>query len=214
MSTIQIWNADQMGLQLEISPGRTSTIRRTKKVIRKVQRVIATTHSYTVHIQLNASGKLAQKLPVVLYEPAGLPKRAKESIGNYLNLHVYSSKSGLMGSEIAKQWMSEVFLNVVDEDSLLLIDSWAGYNQMLQMPEIASKKLKIITLPAGSTSKLEPADVYFNRTFKNFMRKLCNKVRWRHNDYVLGKRENILEILDMLWYQIFEIFVVSHWVHR
>lgn len=204
-----------MGLQLEIPPGRTLTIRGTKKVIRKVQRVNATTHSYTVHIQLNASGKLAPKLPVILYEPTGLPKRAKESICNYVNLHVYSSKSGLMGSEIAKQWMSEVFLNVVDEDSLLLIDSWTGYKQMLQMPEIASKKLKIITLPAGSTSKLQPADVYFNRTFKNFMRKFCYKVRWRHNDYVLGKRENILEILDMLWYQCkasrFENFLKYSW---
>lgn len=76
---------------------------------------------------MNASGKLAQKLPVVLYEPAGLPKRAKEAIGLYQNLHVYSTKSGLMGSEIVKQWMCEVFLNIVDDDSLLIIDSWTGY---------------------------------------------------------------------------------------
>ena len=66
-----------MGIQLEIPPGRTLTIRGTKKVIRKVQRTNATTHSYTVHIQLNASGRLPEKLPVVLYEPADMPKRAK-----------------------------------------------------------------------------------------------------------------------------------------
>lgn len=78
-----------MGLQLEIPPGRTLTIRGTKKVIRKVQRLNATTHSYTIHVQMNASGKLAPRLPVVLYEPSGMPKRARESIASNPNLHIY-----------------------------------------------------------------------------------------------------------------------------
>lgn len=190
-----------MGLQLEIPPGRTLTIRGTKKVIRKVQRVNATTHSYTVHIQLNSSGKLSPKLPVVLYEPSGLPKRARETFDNYQNLHIYSSKSGLMGSEIAKLWMGEVFLKNVEYDSVLIIDSWTGYKQMMQMPEITAKKLKIVQLPPKTTSRLQPADVYFNRPFKNLIRRVCNKVRWMHNDFILAKRENLLNILDMLYYQ-------------
>lgn len=190
-----------MGLQLEIPPGRTLTVRGTKKVVRTVQRTNATTHSYTIHVQMNASGKLAPKLPVVLYEPAGLPKRAAEQIGNYQNLHIYSSKSGLMGSDIAKKWMDEVFLNFVEDGSVLIIDAWKGYQQMLQMPRIADKKLTIVQLPPGSTSVLQPADVYFNRPFKDLIRKVCNKVRWQHNEFVLGKRENILNVLDMLWYQ-------------
>lgn len=190
-----------MGLQLEIPPGRTLTIRGTKKVIRTVQRVNATTHSYTIHVQMNASGRLAPKLPVILYEPSGVPKRFKEDIAQYRNLHVYWSKSGLMGSEIAKQWMDEVFLNVVEDDSVLVIDSWTGYKQMMQMPRIEEKKLKIIQLPPGSTSVLQPADVYFNRPFKHFIRKICIKVRWQHNDFILSKRSNLLDILDMVWFQ-------------
>lgn len=190
-----------MGLQLEIPPGRALTIRGTKKVVRKVQRMNATTHSYTIHVQMNASGRLATKLPIVLYEPAGLPKRAKDSLPHYRNLHVYSSQSGLMGSAIAKQWMGEVFLNIVEKDSLLLIDAWTGYKQMLEMPEITAKNLKIIQLPPGSTSVLQPAYVYFNRTFKTMIRRVCNKERWHHNDNTLAKRENLLTILDMIWYQ-------------
>lgn len=145
-----------MGLKLEIPPGRTLTIRGTKKVIRKVQRVNATTHSYTIHVQMNASGKLAS-----------------------------------------------------------VIDSWTGYKQMMQLPEITKKRLKIIQLPGGTTSALQPADVYFNRQFKDFIRKVCNKVRWQHNDFVLAKRENLLNILDMLWYQfrapIFENMLKYPW---
>lgn len=204
-----------MGLELEIPPGRTLTIRGTKKVIRKVQRMNATTHSYTVHIQMCASGKLSPKLPVVLYEPVAMPKRAKEQLPNYLNLHVYWTKSGLMSSEIAKMWMSEVFLNLVGDNSVLIIDSWKGYKQMMEMPQIAAKGLKIVKLPPGSTSALQPTDVYFNRPFKDFIRKLCNKIRWQHNDFTLAKRENLLTILDMIWYQckaqMFEPFLKYSW---
>lgn len=190
-----------MGLQLEIPPGRTLTIRGTKKVIRRVQRVNATTHSYTVHIQLNASGKLSPVLAVVLYEPADVPKRAKESFENYHNLKVYWSKSGLMGAEIAKQWMEEVFLPNAEKDSVLIIDSWTGYKQMMQLPGIAAKNLKIVQLPPKTTSRLQPADVFFNRPFKNFIRRVCNKVRWLHNSYILARREHIRSLLDMLYYQ-------------
>lgn len=204
-----------MGLQLEIPPGRTLTIRGTKKVIRRVQRINATTHSYTVHIQMNASGKLPPKLPIVLYEPAGMPKRARDEFENYHNLHVYWSKSGLMGAEIAKQWMQDVFLDVVERNSVLIIDSWTGYKQMMQMPQIAQKKLKIIQLPPKTTGRLQPADVYFNRPFKNMFRQLCNRVRWQHNDFIMTKRENILMIMDMLWYQFkaprFEDFLKYSW---
>lgn len=190
-----------MGIQLEIPPGRTLTIRGTKKVLRKVQRANAITHSYTVHIQLNASGELPKKLPIVLYEPNDMPKRARETIENYPNLQVYWSKSGLMGAEIAKMWMKDVFLEAVETDSVLIIDAWTGYKQMMKMPEIAAKKLKIIQLPAGTTSRLQPADVYFNRPFKHMIRRVANKVRWQHNEFILAKRENILSLMDMIWYQ-------------
>lgn len=72
---IQVWNVDQMGLQLEIPPGRKIMIGGTKKIIRPVQHIDATIHSFTIHIQMKASGILARKLPVILYEPVGLDER-------------------------------------------------------------------------------------------------------------------------------------------
>lgn len=163
-------------------------MRGTKKVLRNVQRKNATTHSYTVHIQLNASGELPKKLPIVLFdEPShSLPQ-------DYPNLKIYWSKSDLNGAaETAKQWMNEVFLKTVEENSMFIIDAWTGYDEMMKMPQIKDKKLQIIQLPAGTSSKLQPADVYFNRPFK-----LC----WLHNDFSLAKRENSLSLLDLVWYQ-------------
>lgn len=51
-----------MGLQLEISSGRTLTIKGTKKVFRRIQRQAATTHSFTVQICLRCDGTLPEKL--------------------------------------------------------------------------------------------------------------------------------------------------------
>lgn len=204
-----------MGLQLELPPGRTVSVRLTKKVIQPVQRTNATTHSYTINVQMNASGELSAKLPVIVYEPAGLPKRAKKEIPNYQNLHVCWSKTGITGCEMAKQWMDEAILNIVDEESVLIIDSWAGYKQMMRMPRIAEKRVKIIQLPPNSASALQPADLYFNRSFKELIRRVFIKIRWQHNDFDLEKRANLLDIVDMIWFQCkaprFKNFVKYSW---
>lgn len=190
-----------MGLQLEVVSGRTLAIRGTKKVYSAIQRINATTHSYTIHVQLKASGAISPKLPIVLYEPQGAPKKLKEDVTQYKNLQVYWSTSGMMGSEIAIRWMREVFLEFVEEDSILIVDAWNGYKKMLEIPEIAQKKLKIMQLPKKSTSVLQPADVYFNRPFKNLIRKVHNKIRIHKKDFIIAKRENLLLLLDMLWNQ-------------
>lgn len=190
-----------MGLQLIIPPGRKIILRGTKKIIRSVQCIDTKIHSFTIHIQMKASGKLSRKLPVFLYESVDLAKRGRMEIGNYPNLHPYSSKSSQTGSDIAMQWMKEVFFDVIENDSVVIIDSWSGYNQMMKMSEISDKKMKIIQLPFGSSSVLQPLDVYFNRPFKDFIRRILTKIQWQQNDYMLKDRENVLNVLDMIWFQ-------------
>lgn len=188
-----------MGLQLEVTSGRTLTIAGTKKVIRVAQRKNATTHSYTVQITLNASGILPPKLAIVMYEPGDLPQYFYDLVGSFDNLEIYWSKSGWMGKEIAKSWMKEFFLALINEEgNILIIDSWVGYKEMKSMPEVAQKKLRFEVLPAGSTSILQPADVFFNRTFKNYIRMISDRVRWRHEHYVLSVRRNLLTLLDLV----------------
>lgn len=77
-----------------------------------------------------------------------------------------------MGKEIAKQWMTEIFLPTVESDSILIIDAWNGYKEMKE-------------IPAGSTAEIQPADVFFNRTFKHFIRRMSDKIRWRYPNYIL-----------------------------
>lgn len=78
-----------MGLQLEVTSGRTLSVRGSKKVIRVIQREHAATHSFTLHITLRADGELPQKMPIVLYEPNGAPQKFPDEVAPFKNLHSY-----------------------------------------------------------------------------------------------------------------------------
>lgn len=156
-----------MGLQLKIGPRRTLTIRGFTKEILKVQRINATTHSYIMHIQLNASDKLPPKLPIVLYESADFPKRLREQLPNYLNVNVYWSWSGPMSTEIAKQWTDEVFLENFEIDSVL------NHDKIVQLPPDTTERLLLgktrkYTVPFGyDVVSIQGTTIY--KLFKIFL---------------------------------------------
>lgn len=204
-----------MGFQLENTSERSSKTRITKKVVHTVQRTDTTTHNYIVHITLNAAGFLPEKLTVILKERDGLPGNFKDIKENYRNLHVYDSRAGWTNKDLAKEWMLKDFLPMVEPNSVLIIDSWVGYKDMIGLAEVAAKGLKIEVLPPGSATVLQPADVYFNRTFKHFVRRVSDKIRWRHLDFVLSVRTNLLTILDLAYNQfkapLFKSFLQYPW---
>lgn len=72
-----------MELQSKVTSDRTLAIRGTKKVVRKVERNNLITHSSSIHIQMNVSEFSSPKLPIVLNEPRGVPKRFKDDVVNY-----------------------------------------------------------------------------------------------------------------------------------
>lgn len=203
-----------MGLVLEVVSGRTLTIRGTKKVARAVQRANAVTHSLTVHIVLCADGSLLPKLPVVLYEPK-VPQSFGEMVAPFKDLVCFSKPSGKMDSAIACEWLLDCFLPNVQCGSLLIIDGWTGFKQMKELPAVKENNLAIITLPDGSTPFLQPADVYFNRIFKNFVRVCSDRIRWKVPDYIISKRENLLALLELTYYMFkaerFKSFLQYSW---
>lgn len=95
-----------------------------------------------------------------------------------------------MDKLIAISWMEIVFLPMVEMDSCLFIDSWDGFKKMLEKFRINEKNLRFEVLPPGSTEELQPADVYFNRTLKQFIRLISDRIRWRHKDFVLSVLHN------------------------
>lgn len=131
-------------MQLEFSGGRTLAIKGAKKIIRRVQRVNAVTHSYTAHITLRADGQIPSKLAIVLYEPKGVPKGFEQECERYNNLSIHHSTSGWMTKQIICDWMTNIFLPMINDNSCLIIDAWKGYKDLFNMADVEKKRLKII----------------------------------------------------------------------
>ena len=201
MRTSLVLNADQTAIQCEMASGRTLTIKGVKKVTCVVQRQAATTHSFTLQVCLSASGSLPAKIFVVLYEPSGVPQNFNQLMHKYTNLAVSYTKSGWMDKQVAKHWLEDFLLPMIQDDSCLIIDAWRGYKEMTELQCVQERNLKIVVLPEGTIPYLQPCDALFNRSFKHFLRTLADKIRWRQPQFILGKRENLLTIMDLSYNQ-------------
>lgn len=51
---------------------------------------------------------------------------------------------GLMTSELASEWTSEILLPTAGNDAVVLLDSWGGYKKALELDEVKMSGLKVI----------------------------------------------------------------------
>ncbi|CAO4375904.1 unnamed protein product [Caenorhabditis nigoni] len=196
----KIWNADQTGLKLESVGQRTITVKGKRKIYRKIQRSSAVTHSITLHIAISASGKLFKKTYLVLHEKR-LPRKFEKIRNQFEHLRITNTQSGMMNSAKSVDWMKNTFLPSIPKNSALLLDSWTGFNQMEKLPDIKKKALQIQILPAGTTSELQPLDVFFNRQLKAFNKRMNEKIKIYHSKYCISKRENMLSLVNLMMSQ-------------
>uniref|UniRef100_A0A914PDG6 Transposase n=1 Tax=Panagrolaimus davidi TaxID=227884 RepID=A0A914PDG6_9BILA len=101
-----------------------------------------------------------------------------------------------------KKWVKDIFLPNAAKNSVLLLDSWPGFNDAKEMPEIKKKKIDILTIPPKTTGKIQPLDVGFNRYFKLILRTLEDKIRRMHPEFKLSQRSNIGRLLNQVIEQI------------
>jgi len=93
-------------------------------------------------------------------------------------VHGYNSTSGWINHEVMCQWLREVvFPYTKKRKSALLLDAHESHIH----PEVVSlaKKnhVKIVQVPRGTTSVLQPLDVNFNGPFKRIRQALWNEER-------------------------------------
>lgn len=96
LSFERIVNADQSGIQLEMSFGRTISKKGEVVVPGVVQRVSATTHSFTIMPTISSNGKLLDPLYVALKEKKDMSfgKNVEKNMFKHDKLVVQASKSG------------------------------------------------------------------------------------------------------------------------
>lgn len=193
------WNCDESGFALEIHSGRTLTLQGDITVEGLIQSTSATTHSYTVLPTISADGKLFPQLLLVLREPTGeLGPRVQASMFKPQNIHIQVSKSGKLTKDLFKTWISEVFLSKIGTHSLLILDKWKGHCHST-LPSLApkDKELRVEAIPEGTTSLIQPLDVYFFRLWKSFIRHFSDTILLLEENVNLQARDTILKIQSL-----------------
>lgn len=189
---------------------RTLTKIGTKRVERMAQRNNSLTHSLTLNVCISASGELLPKCFVTLHEPKP-PQSFQALVAPFTELYVTNSRSGKMDSKLANEWLKEVFVPNVADKSLLLLDSWPGFNQMMKLPIVNTHKLQIVVFPPGTTGELQPLDLQFNRQFKNFLQQIQQEIRRADTTFIISKRANLLQILSFVYNQI-KAPIFKNWI--
>ncbi|EFN76473.1 hypothetical protein EAI_05548, partial [Harpegnathos saltator] len=201
-----IYTSDQSKFQLELHTGRTLVQNGTKKIESIVQSVSVTTHSYTIQPTISADGKLLSPLLIVLKEPTGtFGPGVRENLFNAPNIFVMASKSGKLTLDYMKTWLREIFFPNVGLQSVLLLDSWSGHCpnviQETRSDFVSRSDIVFITIPADTTEKIQPLDVYGFRLWKNFIKYFSDIVMLLELAIDLHVRNNILKLQSLTHYQ-------------
>ncbi|KYN09510.1 hypothetical protein ALC57_18378 [Trachymyrmex cornetzi] len=198
-----VWNSDQSGFNLEMYIGRTLSFKGELKVEALTQSINSMTHSYTIQSIISASGVLVSPLLIVLQGTDGkFGPRIQKNLFKAENVLVFTSNSGKLTSALVKTWFQEVFLPSSSDKSVLLLDSRSGQNSKLFESFPKSKKLiQIENIPAGTTGMIQPLDVFFFRSWKNFIRYFSGTVVLYNHDINLHHRNNIIKLQSLIHIQ-------------
>jgi hypothetical protein len=196
-----VYNSDQSGFSKEIHSGRTLEFQGERHVEATVQSISATTHSYTIQPIISKSGRLLSPLFIILQEPTGkFGPRVEKELFRAPNIYVTASTSGKLTKDLLQIWFKDVFFPNVGEKSVLLLDSLTTYNNrsLISSATPSNKQLKIQTIPPKTTGLIQPLDKYGFRLWKNFIRKISDRVLLDRLDVNLYQRNNILKLQSLV----------------
>jgi hypothetical protein len=94
------------------------------------------------------------------------PKRFKSDLEKFDNLHCVSTPSGKVTSALMKLWFEEDFYPNVLPGSLLLVDSWGGFNQMIEEHQNGANEIEFGRIPEHATKWFQPLDNEYFMQFK------------------------------------------------
>lgn len=84
--------------------------------------------------------------------------------------------------------------------ALLLADSWTGQTHNDIKTAMRRHHIKMLQIPKGTTDKLQPLDVFFNRQYKKFVKKITRRAR--REGIVPTITSDMVSSTCTLWYGI------------
>ncbi|TKR94590.1 hypothetical protein L596_008855 [Steinernema carpocapsae] len=142
---------------------------------------------------ISALGILQLPVLVCFREPKP-PAVFHAQLAPFPNIYASYSNSGLMTSAITEHWLEQVFLPNAQRSPTLIVDSWTGYNQA---KNVFREQVRFKTVPKKCTNLAQPLDIYFNRQFKAFYRRLSETVIREDEAFIVSQRANVGRLLNL-----------------
>jgi hypothetical protein len=198
----KIFNADQVGINLEFVSNRTLRRAGAKDVLLCIKSKNNLTHSVTIMPTIDSKGKLLSPLFVCLQEPKGsFGPVVQQTLFKPDNLFVTCSTSGKMNNDLFRSFLENVILPNTrhKEKFLLLLDTWTPHkNKQLIEECLSDRSYDIMLIPPGTTSVCQPLDTTFNRQVKNFLKRVTEKTRHLDRMDEITGRNNFLKVLSLM----------------
>ena len=100
--------------------------------------------------------------------------------------------SFLFNMDLFNTWLREIFYPSTKEKIMLLLDSWTGHCER----SVNEQKHE------GTTSKIQPLDVYGFQVWKNYVRRFSDDVLLYEEDINLHLRNNIIKLQSLIHDQL------------
>jgi hypothetical protein len=115
---------------------------------------------------------------------------------------VTCTSSGKLNKNLVKQWANEVFKYVVNglnsNKCVLYVDSWGGHSDA-ELYKIERKEVNVKVFPKCSTSFMQPLDLYCNRQWKDFAKRLTEHSMLLN--FRLDQRNDVLKMQSLIYNQ-------------
>lgn len=200
-----ILNTDQSSFNYEKFSTRTLSRVGEKSTVGRVVSSSAITHSYTIMPIINAAGKIVGPVFICLQEATGkLGPRVLKSMYKASNLHITCSKSGKLTKSHIQYWAEKVLKPLMEEDFVLLLDSWSGQTDHTIFDEIFDEDVDCehLQIPPKTTSHIQPCDKYFFRQWKYLYQRCFDRVAIDQIPVDLRTRDSILKLHSLIHNQL------------
>ena len=115
-----------------------------------------------------------------------------------------ASKSGKLDNSILEEFYSEVCSPGAGEYSLLLVHFWSANSDrsLVDRARPTDKEIDILSIPPGTTWKVQPLDVYGFRSWKQFARFFSDRVLIDDLDVILNQRNELIKLQSLIHNQM------------
>ncbi|XP_003744001.2 uncharacterized protein LOC100907425 [Galendromus occidentalis] len=199
----EVLNTDQSGFSYLVHTNRTLSHRNEQTTVGVVKSLNSLTHSYTIQPVVNMNGELVGRLYVNLQERTdGFGPRVSQDLPNFPNLYVTCSKSGKLTKNLVRGWASSVFRQMLSDSGIkkciLYVDSWGGHRDQ-ELYELPVTEVNVKIFPKGSTSIIQPLDLYCFRQWKDFAKRLTEHAMLLN--IRLDDRKSVLQMQSLIYNQ-------------